>query len=108
MEIKNRIAMAPMGTQMYDDGFVTDRLKAYTWDRRTSPAGPISRSRPPPLRVSRITPIRRRVSSTTPQPREMSVDEIAATTVLFAAAAVRATQAGFDRARPISSASAGP
>jgi 2,4-dienoyl-CoA reductase-like NADH-dependent reductase (Old Yellow Enzyme family) len=29
MEIKNRIAMAPMGTQMYDDGFVTDRLKAY-------------------------------------------------------------------------------
>lgn len=29
MQVKNRIAMAPMGTQMYDEGFVTDRLKDY-------------------------------------------------------------------------------
>ncbi|RPI44314.1 MAG: FAD-dependent oxidoreductase, partial [Betaproteobacteria bacterium] len=29
MELRNRIAMAPMGTQMYADGFVTEQLKDY-------------------------------------------------------------------------------
>jgi 2,4-dienoyl-CoA reductase-like NADH-dependent reductase (Old Yellow Enzyme family)/thioredoxin reductase len=29
LEVRNRIAMAPMGTQMYADGFVTDQLKDY-------------------------------------------------------------------------------
>jgi len=29
MTLKNRIAMAPMGTQMYADGFVTEQLKDY-------------------------------------------------------------------------------
>jgi 2,4-dienoyl-CoA reductase-like NADH-dependent reductase (Old Yellow Enzyme family) len=29
LEVKNRIAMAPMGTQMYADGFVTGQLRDY-------------------------------------------------------------------------------
>jgi 2,4-dienoyl-CoA reductase-like NADH-dependent reductase (Old Yellow Enzyme family) len=29
MQLKNRITMAPMGTQMYAEGFVTEQLKDY-------------------------------------------------------------------------------
>src|SRR5512140_2835643 len=42
MEVKNRIAMAPMGTQMYADGFVTDQLKAYYEARAQGGAGLIT------------------------------------------------------------------
>ncbi|MFC1981801.1 FAD-dependent oxidoreductase [Chloroflexota bacterium] len=42
MEVKNRITMAPMGTQLYDDGFVTDRLKDYYEARAKGGAGMIT------------------------------------------------------------------
>ena len=157
MEVKNRIAMAPMGTQMYADGFVTDQLKAYYEARAQGGAGlitidhlkisypvgagkkgtaridddkfipgltellqvvhrygtkmvaqlghmgpaDIASGTHQPLAASALT---RQADYTHPvssvvdysAPREMTVDEIAATTVLFAEAAVRAKKAGFD------------
>jgi 2,4-dienoyl-CoA reductase-like NADH-dependent reductase (Old Yellow Enzyme family) len=42
MAVRNRIAMAPMGTQMYADGFVTERLKDYYEARAKGGAGLIT------------------------------------------------------------------
>jgi len=41
MDIKNRIVMAPMGNQLYADGFVTERLKDYFEARARGGAGMI-------------------------------------------------------------------
>ncbi|MBI2831150.1 MAG: FAD-dependent oxidoreductase [Chloroflexi bacterium] len=157
MEVKNRIAMAPMGTQMFVDGFVTEQLKGYFEARSRGGTGLITTDQ---LKISypvgagkkgtgRIdddkfipglsellqvvhrhgakmvaqighmgpadiasgthqpvaaSPVGRQPDYTHPAssvvhysvPRELTIEEIAATTVRFAEAAIRAKKAGFD------------